>query len=77
MVNYKCKTVQDVLTEIAGWLVLARILTLILRSFNEWMYNRKIMKETNEDFREIFTYSNFKKNMRENQELREENLEMK
>jgi hypothetical protein len=61
-----------VLTEIAGLLVLVRLLTLILRSFNEWTYNRKIMKETNEDFREVFTYSNFKKNISENQEMRAE-----
>ena len=72
VVTYKSKNVLDVLTEIAGLLVLARLLTLFLRSFNEWKYNRKIMKETNEDFREVFTYYNFKKNMIENQEMRAE-----
>ena len=30
------------------------------------------MKETNEDFREVFTYSNFKKSMSENQEMKAE-----
>jgi hypothetical protein len=48
---------------VAGLLVLTRLLNMILRSFNEWRFNRKIMKEANEDFREIFTYSNFKKSM--------------
>jgi hypothetical protein len=48
------------------------------------MYNRKIKKETNEEFREIFTYSNFKRTMVENeetkakiQEIEAENQEMK
>ena len=77
MVTYKSKTVEKVLTEIAGLLVLARVLTLFLRSFNEWKYNKKIMKENNEDFREVFTYTNFKKTMREYDEMREENREMR
>lgn len=34
------------------------------------MYNRKMMKETNENFREVFTYTNFKKTMIENQQMR-------
>lgn len=34
-------------------------------------------KETGEEFREVFTYPNFKKTMVENQEMREEILEMK
>jgi hypothetical protein len=45
-----------VLTEIAGLLVLTGILTFFLGLFNEWSFDRKIMKEANEDFREIFTY---------------------
>jgi hypothetical protein len=84
VVTYKCKTVQSVLSEIAGLLVLIRILTFLLRSFNEWRYNEKIKKETNEEFREIFTYSNFKRTMVENeetkakiQEIEAENQEMK
>jgi len=36
VVTHKCKTVQNVLTEIAGLLVLARLLTFLLRAFNEW-----------------------------------------
>jgi hypothetical protein len=83
-VTYKCKTVQSVLSEIGGLLVLIRILTFILRSFNEWRYNEKIKKETNEEFREIFTYSNFKRTIVENeetkakiQEIEAENQEMK
>ena len=77
VVTYKCKTVQSVLTEIAGLLVLTRLLTIFLRIFNEWMFNRKIKKETNEEFREIFTYSNFKKTIVENQETKAQNEEMK
>ena len=46
VVTYKCKTVQSVLTEIAGLLVLTRVLTMFLRAFNEWQFNRKIKKET-------------------------------
>jgi len=70
VVTYKSKTVQSVLTEIAGLLVFTRILTFFLRLFNEWSFNRKIIKETNEDFREVFTYSNFKMSMKENQETK-------
>jgi regulator of replication initiation timing len=56
VVTYKSKTMQDVLTEIAGLLVLTSILTFFLASFNEWMFDRKIKRETNDEFREIFTY---------------------
>ncbi len=35
------------------------------------------MKETNEDFRVVFTYSNFKKNMVEIQEIKAENHQIK
>ena len=70
VVTYKSKTVASVLSEIGGLLVLIRILTFLLRSFNEWRFNEKIKKETNEEFREIFTYSNFKKSMVEIKELR-------
>lgn len=63
VVTYKSKTVQNVLTEIAGLLIISRILTIFLHSFNEYMFNRKIKKESNEEFREVFTYSNFKKTM--------------
>ena len=76
VITYKVKTVQRVLTEIAGLLVLTRILTSVLSSFNEWRFNRKIMRETNEEFREVFTYSNFKRTMVEVEELRAKNEEM-
>ncbi len=56
LITYKVKTVQRALIEIAGLLVLTRILTLILRSFNEWSFNRKMKKENNEDVREVYTY---------------------
>ena len=77
VVTYKAKTVQNVLTEIAGLLVLTRIMSLFLVTFHEWRFNKKMMKETNEEFRDVFTYSNFKKTMIENQEIKELNLEMK
>ena len=73
VVTYKSKTVASVLSEIGGLLVLIRILTFLLRSFNEWRFNEKIKKETNEEFREIFTYSNFKKSMVEIKEIKAEN----
>jgi hypothetical protein len=76
-VTYKSKTVGSVLSEIGGLLVLIRILTFLLRSFNEWRFNEKIKKETNEEFREIFTYSNFKKSMVEIKEIKAENQEIK
>ncbi len=76
VVTYKVKNVQRVLSEIAGLLVLTRILTLVLRSFNEWSFNRKMTKENNEDVREVFTYSNFKKAMTEIREIKAENLEI-
>ena len=56
VVTYKCKTLQTLFTEIAGLLVLMRIFTFLLRTFNEWRFNRKVKKETNEEFRDVFTY---------------------
>ena len=64
---------QRVLSEIAGLLVLTRILTLVLHSFNEWSFYRKMKKENKEDVREVFTYSNFKKAMVKIQEIETEN----
>ncbi len=34
-------------------------------------------KETGEEFREVFTYSNFKRTMVENQDMKEEMQQMK
>jgi hypothetical protein len=73
VVTYKCKTLQSVLTEIAGLLVLTRLLTMFLRAFNEWQFNKKIKRESKEEFRDVFTYANFKRNMVEIQEVRREN----
>lgn len=77
VVTYKRKTIQSFLTDIAGLLVLVRFLQFFLLSFHEWRFNKKMQKETGEEFRDIFTYSNFKRTMVENQEMREEMLEMK
>jgi hypothetical protein len=76
-VTFKSKTVQNVLTDIAGLLVLTRILHILLVTFHEWRFNQKMKKETNEEFRDIFTYSNFKRAIVEIQELKEQNLETK
>ena len=73
VITYKTKNVLQVLTEIAGLLVLTTILTLLLTSFNEWMFDRKIKRQTNDEFRDIFTYSNFKRIMIENQEMKAQN----
>ena len=70
VVNYKAKTVQSVLTEIAGMLVLTTVLSFFLSMLNEWSFNRKMSKESNQDYREVFTYPNFKKTMDENQEMK-------
>ena len=56
VVNYKSKTVQNVLTEIAGLLIFSSILNFFLEYFNEWMFNKNINKKCNEDFRDVFTY---------------------
>lgn len=66
VVTYKRKTVQKVLSEIAGLLVLSTVLKFLLVKFNEWNFNRKMNKDSNQDFREIFTYENFKKTLDEN-----------
>ena len=58
--TYKCKTVQSVLSEIAGLLVLLRIFTFILSVFHEQRFISKINKEKKEEFRDVFTYENFK-----------------
>jgi len=77
VVTYKFKTLQSVLTEIAGLLVLTRLLTMFLRAFNEWQFNKKIKSESKEEFRDVFTYTNFKRNMVEIEEVRRENQEMR
>jgi hypothetical protein len=60
----------NVLTEIAGLLVLLRLATLVLGIFHEQRFISKIKKETKEEFREVFTYDNFKR-------LQVENLQFK
>ena len=77
VLTYKSKTVLSVLTDIAGLLVIACLLTFLLHSFNECMFNRNFKRETNDEFREVFTYMNFKKAMVEIMEIRAENYRMK
>jgi hypothetical protein len=77
VINFTSKTVQTVLTEIAGLLVLTRILQFILLSFHEWRFKSKMKEETGEDYREVFTYTNFKRNMVENQVIKEEMQEIR
>jgi hypothetical protein len=60
----------NVLTEIAGLLVLFRLATFILGIFHEQRFISKMKKETKEEFREVFTFDNFKR-------LQVENLEFK
>jgi hypothetical protein len=71
VITYKSKTVQNVLSEIAGVLVLLRVFTLILSVFHEQRFISKMKKETKEEFREVFTYENFKRLLVENQEMKE------
>ena len=52
---------QNVLTEIAGLLVVMRVFTIILGVFHEKRFISKMQKETKEEFREVFTYENFKR----------------
>ena len=73
VVTYNSKTVQSVLTEIAGLFVIAILFTFFLGLLNEWSFNRNFQRETNDEFKEVFTYMNFKKAMIEIQELRAEN----
>jgi hypothetical protein len=71
LVTYKCTSVSDVLKEISGLIVLTRIMIFLLHTFNEWRFNKKMKKEANDDFREVFTYSNFKRTLAENQEVKQ------
>jgi hypothetical protein len=66
VVTYKSKTMLNVLTDIAGLLVLFRLATLVLGIFHEQRFISKMKKETKEEFREVFTYDNFKKLQVEN-----------
>ena len=66
VVTYKSKTMLNVLTDIAGLLVLFRLATLVLGIFHEQRFISKMKKETKEEFREVFTYDNFKKLQLEN-----------
>ena len=71
VVTYKSKTVLNLLSEIAGLLVLLRIFTFILGAFNEQRFIYKMKKENKEEFREVFTYENFKRLIDENLEMKE------
>ncbi len=75
--TYKAKTLQQTFTEIAGLLVLMRVATLILGLYHEYRYNRKIKMETQEEFREVFTYENFKQHIVINDQQNEEIANMK
>jgi uncharacterized membrane protein YidH (DUF202 family) len=66
VVTYKSKTILNVLTDIAGLLVLFRLATLVLGIFHEQRFISKMKKETKEEFREVFTYDNFKRLQVEN-----------
>jgi hypothetical protein len=66
VVTYKSDTMMNVLTYIAGLLVLLRLATLALSIFHEQRFISKMKKETKEEFREVFTYENFKKLQVEN-----------
>ena len=77
VVTYKSKTMLNVLTEIAGLLVLFRLGTLVLGIFHEQRFISKMKKETKEEFREVFTYDNFKRLQVENQESKTEIAQMK
>ena len=60
VITYKSKTILNILTEIAGLLVLFRIASLLLDVFHQKRFNIKMKKEKKEEFRELFTYDNFK-----------------
>ena len=64
---YKAKTLAQALTEIAGLIVLFKAISFLLSLFHEWKFNRLMKQQTQEgeeeDFREVFTYDNFKKNL--------------
>jgi hypothetical protein len=77
VVTYKSKTMLNVLTEIAGLLVLFRLATLVLGIFHEQRFISKMKKETKEEFREVFTYDNFKRLQVENLEFKTEMSQLK
>jgi hypothetical protein len=77
VVTYKSKTMLNVLTEIAGLLVLFRLGTLVLGIFHEQRFIAKMKKETKEEFREVFTYDNFKRLQVENLEFKTEMSQLK
>lgn len=70
VVIYKSNTFNDFLRENSGLLLLTGVFTLILNQLNKWKFNKKMKKETNEEFREVFTYPNFKKILVENQQMK-------
>ncbi len=59
------------LTEIAGLLVLMRVASFVLGLFHEFRYNSKMKKETQEEFRDVFTYENFKQQIEINEKQNE------
>jgi hypothetical protein len=68
---------MNVLTEIAGLLVIFRFVTIILGFFHEQRFISKMKKETKEEFREVFTYDNFKRLQAENSEFKDKISELK
>lgn len=69
VVLYQAKTLQQTLSEIAGLFVLVKGLSFLFRRYNEFRFNREMKKETGEEFREVFTYPNFRKSIERNQIL--------
>jgi len=67
----------NLLTEIAGLLVIFRLATFILGVFHEQRFIKKMKMETKEEFREVFTYENFKKLQVENMESKSEISQLK
>ena len=76
-VTFKSKTMLNLLTEIAGLLVIFRLATFILGVFHEQRFIKKMKMETKEEFREVFTYENFKKLQVENMESKSEISQLK
>jgi hypothetical protein len=77
IVTFRSKTLLNVLTEIAGLLVIFRLATFIIGIFHEQRFISKMKKETKEEFREVFTYDNFKRLQVENIEFKTEITDLK
>ncbi|TNV80795.1 hypothetical protein FGO68_gene5147 [Halteria grandinella] len=74
VVQYQAKKVLATLAEVSGLLILLKILTVVFSFIHEYLFNKEMrdQEEIGErNYKEVFTYTNFKKALRDIEILKE------